>query len=141
MGKPVSDAEILALIPAARTRARRATEGGFRAKRARYDRTRRAIVIELQNGAFFGFPAKLGEGLRDATAEELAEVEVTPSGEGLHWESLGVDLRVAAVLQGVFGTKAWMKELGRAGGSVSTAAKAEAARLNGRKGGRPRKAP
>lgn len=35
--------------------------------------------------------------------------------------------------------KALYSELGRVGGSVSTKAKSDAARLNGKKGGRPRK--
>jgi hypothetical protein len=97
------------------------------------------VVVELTNGAFFGFPAHLGQGLRGASPEDLAEVEVSPSGEALHWERLDVDLRVPALLHGVFGTKAWMRELGRAGGRVRSKAKTRAARLNGAKGGRPRK--
>jgi hypothetical protein len=39
----------------------------------------------------------------------------------------------------VFGTEAWMRELGRAGGRSTSDAKAAAARENGRRGGRPRK--
>jgi hypothetical protein len=35
--------------------------------------------------------------------------------------------------------RALYSELGRVGGSVSTKAKSDAARLNGKKGGRPRK--
>jgi len=54
-----------------------------------------------------------------------------------------LDLGVAPLVSGIFGTAAWMRELrremARAGGRVSTDAKARAARENGRKGGRPRK--
>jgi hypothetical protein len=46
---------------------------------------------------------------------------------------------VTELLAGVLGTKAWMAELGRAGGRVKSAAKSRAARRNGAKGGRPRK--
>jgi hypothetical protein len=47
---------------------------------------------------------------------------------------------VPALLQGVFGSKSWMaRHLGSAGGRARSDAKAEAARTNGRKGGRPRK--
>ncbi|WP_434112739.1 hypothetical protein [Paraburkholderia caffeinilytica] len=35
---------------------------------------------------------------------------------------------------------AWMREIGRSGGSVKSEAKSAAARENGKKGGRPRKA-
>jgi hypothetical protein len=134
-----SDEEILAQIPAARQRARAARTSEPRAKSARYDRARGLVIVELRNGAYFGFPAQLGQGLRGASPDELAEVEVSPSGEALHWERLNADLRVPALLQGMFGTRAWMRELGRIGGRARSEAKARAARLNGAKGGRPRK--
>ena len=49
------------------------------------------------------------------------------------------DFTVAGLVAGVFGTRAWMAELGRKGGSVTSEAKAAAVRENGKKGGRPRK--
>ena len=60
---------------------------------------------------------------------------------GLHcyWEALRVDFSVAGLLAGVFGTRAWMAEVGRRGGRATTEAKAAAARANGAKGGRPKK--
>ncbi|MGI9039787.1 MAG: DUF2442 domain-containing protein [Gemmatimonadales bacterium] len=140
MGKRyLSDPEVQAQIPAARRRAQRARVSEPRAKSARYDPVRGLIVVELTNGAFFGFPARLAQGLRGAAPGRLAEIEISPSGEALHWERLDADLRVGALLQGVFGTRAWMRELGRAGGRARSAAKTQAARLNGAKGGRPRK--
>jgi hypothetical protein len=54
---------------------------------------------------------------------------------------LDVDHYIPALLEGVFGTKRWMSELGRRGGSKTSAAKAAAARENGRRGGRPRTRP
>jgi hypothetical protein len=39
----------------------------------------------------------------------------------------------------VFGNRRWMSEIGKRGGAARTAAKAAAARTNGRQGGRPRK--
>ena len=131
----VTDVEILAQIPAARARAARAAEP--RATRAYYDPAWKLVVVELTNGAFFGFPPQLAQGLRGASADALAAVQVSPSGEALHWERPDADLRVPALLQGMFGTKAWMRELGRAGGRVRSKAKAQAARKNGAKGGRP----
>ena len=43
------------------------------------------------------------------------------------------------LLNGILGTKALMSELARRAGSVTSPAKAAAARVNGAKGGRPRK--
>ena len=110
-----------------------------RAKAARYDATRRQVIVELTNGCTFIFPADMGQGLANATNEELAEVQVLGKGFGLHWEKLDADLSITSLVVGIFGSSAWMRELARRGGAVTSAAKAAAARANGGKGGRPRK--
>ncbi len=110
-----------------------------RAARAFYDRESGKITINLTNGSTFSFPPELAQGLAGASPEELALVEITPSGEGLHWETLDADFSVPALLAGIFGTKKWMAEMGKKGGQSTSSAKAAAARENGRKGGRPRK--
>ncbi|MEW6491475.1 MAG: DUF2442 domain-containing protein [Cyanobacteriota bacterium] len=69
------------------------------------------IIINLKSGATFSFPSALAQGLAGASPEDLAEVEVTPSGDGLHWEKLDADFSVPALLAGVFGTAAWMAQL------------------------------
>lgn len=79
-----------------------------RAETAEYDRDSGRIVIHLQHGAIFSFPAKLGQGLAEASPDELAAVEVTPSGTGLHWETLDADLSVPALLNGIYGNAAWV---------------------------------
>jgi hypothetical protein len=81
----------------------------------------------------------MGEGLQDASDDDLAEVEILGRGYALHWEKLDVDLSVPGLLAGLFGTRRHMDRLraARAGRATSTA-KADAARRNGAKGGRPR---
>lgn len=116
---------------------RKAAESEPMAKAVRYDAASRQIVLELTNGCTFIFPADMGQGLRGATDEQLAEVEILGKGHGLHWESLDADLSVSALIMGLFGSKAWMRELARRGGSSTSEAKARAARDNGKKGGRP----
>ncbi len=133
-----TDEEILAQLPAARERGRIAAETEPRARSARYQKSTGRVVVELSNGCLFAFPARLGQGLTGASAADLAAVEVLPGGAGLHWEALDVDLSVAGLVAGIFGSKRWMAELGRAGGSATSASKAAAARANGRKGGRPK---
>jgi hypothetical protein len=94
----------------------------------------------LNTGVQLAFPSKLAEGLRGASPEDLAEIEISPAGLGLHWPKLDADLYVPALLQGVFGSKNWMaRELGTHGGRSRSKAKVAAARENGRKGGRPKK--
>lgn len=110
------------------------------AKRASYDAPTERLVVELSSGVTLLVPAKLLQGLGSAAAEELAQVSLGPRGASLHWEKLGVDFSLIGLIAGVLGTRAWMTELGRRGGSARSAAKSAAARANGKKGGRPEKA-
>ena len=122
-------------------RGRRSLADEPRAKAARYDRARGRVVVDLTNGCSFAFPARVAQGLGDATDAELAGVEILGAGYGLHWEKLDVDLSVPGLLAGVFGTKAYMDRMRASrAGSATSARKARAARKNGKKGGRPRKA-
>ncbi|HSU14799.1 DUF2442 domain-containing protein [Longimicrobium sp.] len=136
-----TDAELRAALK----RGREADRVEPRAVSARYDAESGRVVMELANGCAFAFPAELGQGLRGASPGQLAEVGVMAGGRALRWDALDVDLGVAPLVSGIFGTAAWMRELrremARAGGRVSTDAKARAARENGRKGGRPRTRP
>jgi hypothetical protein len=112
-----------------------------RAARATYRVRDNALLIELTNGASITLPVKLIPGLKRAAPSDLRSVEVLGRGGGLHWESLDLDLSVPALVSSVFAGPEWMAELGRIGGTRSSAAKASAARRNGRKGGRPRNRP
>lgn len=112
-----------------------------RASAAYFDRDKRRVVVELVNGCVYGFPADLIEDLQNAGDAALAAVEVDSAGFNLHWPALDADLYVPALVSGVFGTRAWMtRELARVAGQARSPAKAAAARRNGAKGGRPRKA-
>jgi Protein of unknown function (DUF2442) len=126
-----------AQIAAAEERGRIIAETQPHAVSARYDAKAKRIIVELNSGATFTFPPELVQGLCDATPAQLAEVEVLGAGFGLHWESLDVDYTVPGLVNGIFGTAKWMAA--RAGRG-SSPAKAAAARANGAKGGRPRKA-
>ena len=124
-----------------------ATQRGeaLRAKRpqavaARYDAVRGLVEIALSNGAFFSFPPRLAQALEGATPEQLARIDIVGAGTGLHVPAIDADLYVPALIEGVFGAKAWMAtSLGRDGGQVRSDRKAAAARANGKLGGRPRK--
>jgi hypothetical protein len=108
-----------------------------RAAAVRYDRAADRIVIDLTNGCTFSFPRQLAQGLQAGTADQLAALEILGAGTGLHWEALDVDLSIAGLLAGLFGTRAYMARLA---GRTTSPSKAAAARANGAKGGRPRKA-
>ncbi len=111
-----------------------------KAIRARFDRRRSRLVIGFDNGLELAFPPRLAQGLETGTPDELSVIEVSPVGDALYWPALDADLLVAPLLQGVFGSKNWMaRQMGAVGGRARTAAKSEAARTNGRQGGRPKK--
>lgn len=118
-------------------RGRRLLARGPLATSARYEAGR--IHVELDNGCAFEFPVEQAQGLAGAKASDLQTIEVSAAGLGLHWPKLDADLYVPALVRGSLGTKQWMAEIGAAGGKAATGAKAAAARVNGRLGGRPRK--
>jgi hypothetical protein len=84
-------------------------------------------------------PRKLLQGLESAKVSDLRRLEITLQGSALRWPTLDIDHYVPGLMEGVFGNRRWMSTIGRKGGAVRSAAKAKAARKNGRKGGRPRK--
>ena len=107
---------------------------------AHFDRVEGRIVVGLSNGLDLGVPVRLAQGLVGSKASDLADIEITPSGMGLHWPRLDADLYLPGLLEGTFGTRRWMAQvLGKAGGSSKSTAKQKAARVNGTLGGRPRK--
>lgn len=111
-----------------------------RASAAQYDRVARRVVIELVNGCSYAFPVGLVQDLQGSSESDLADITLDGLGFNLHWEKLNVDLHVPALVSGIFGTRAWMtRELARVAGKTISPAKAAAARVNGAKGGRPRK--
>ena len=108
---------------------------------ARFDRRGARIIVGLSNGLDLGVPVELAQGLAGAKAADLAVIEITPTGLGLHWPRLDADLYLPALMEGVFGTRRWMAQrLGKSGGSSTSLSKRKAARANGKLGGRPRRA-
>lgn len=106
---------------------------------AKYEARKKLIHVGLQNGASFSFPPALAQGLQNATAVQLAHIDISPMGTGLSWPLLDVDLNVEGLLKGVFGSQPWMRAHAAKAGRVRSEAKATASRRNGALGGRPRK--
>jgi hypothetical protein len=111
-----------------------------RAVGARYDSSKGQIVIHLSSRLDVAFSPHDAEGLERATPAELEQIEISPSGFGIHFPKLDADLYLPALMEGFLGSKQWMAgRLGATGGRSTSTAKVAAARRNGRAGGRPRK--
>lgn len=106
---------------------------------ARYDLRIGRLVIDLSSGLSIAFRPQDAQGLEQATPEQLTEVEISPSGLGLHFPALDADIYLPGLLEGFLGSRRWMAaQLGKAGGSAKSRAKTAAVRANGRLGGRPK---
>ncbi|KAF0139092.1 MAG: hypothetical protein FD122_3500 [Stygiobacter sp.] len=133
-----TDEEITQQFIESTQKAKQADATEARAEKASYDHNTGDVTIFLNNGCKFAFPSRFIEELQNASAEDIADIEVTPRGTALRWKKLDADYSVTGLITNIFGTKAWMASLGRQGGSVKSQAKALAARANGNKGGRPK---
>lgn len=129
-----------ATLTRAEDQGRRVLARGPLATAARYEAGGR-IHVELNNGCAFVFPVNQVQGLAGAKVADLRTIKIQASGLGLYWPKLDADLHVPSLVKGVLGTKAWMAQIGAAGGRAKSLAKSESARNNGRLGGRPRKRP
>jgi Protein of unknown function (DUF2442) len=125
---------------AAMERARKMKEKFPRAVSAHYERASGRVVVELSSKVAVSFRPEDAQGLEHAKAADLAEIELSPSGFGIHFPRLDADLYVPALLEGFLGSRRWLAaRMGEAGGKSRSKAKKAAARINGIKGGRPRR--
>ena|SRR5271165_5521979 len=107
---------------------------------AHYDRASNRIVIRLSSKLELSFSPLDAQGLQNARPSELEEIEITPSGFGIHFPKLDADLYIPGLLEGFLGSKRWMaSRLGQIGGKSRSAGKRAAAKANGKLGGRPKK--
>jgi hypothetical protein len=135
--RELTDEEIRDQTRAARRGSVEATRVEPRAVDACYDPRTRRVLVELASGCLFAFPVSEGAGLQGASAAQLAEVEVWQDGEGLHWDDLDADISVPGIMERLLKLPEWAPRLM---GQTTSDAKAQAARENGRRGGRPAKA-
>jgi hypothetical protein len=97
------------------------------------------LILKLSDGHRQLIPREDLEGLHGATKEQIAQVKILGNGTGLHWPALNLDHYVPSLLRHIYGTKRWMSEIGRSGGSAKSVAKRKASQTNGLKGGRPKR--
>ena len=129
-----TDAEIEAALDRAKLH-----DGEPMAKTVEHIRDLNLLLVRLSNRRRLVLPIEDVQGLEKATHEQIQNYELLGRGTGIRFPDLDVDLYVPALLEGVYGNRRWMAQLGRKGGGVKSAAKRLASQANGAKGGRPRK--
>ena len=111
-----------------------------RAVSAHYDRRSGHIVVHLSSKLIVSFSPRDAQGLEGAKPLQLDEIEISPSGFGIHFPKLDADIYIPGLLEGFLGSKKWMaSRLGQIGGKSRSRVKQKASRVNGRLGGRPKK--
>lgn len=124
-------------VKAAEERGRR-LQREYAASEAHYDQATGRVVVSFPTEVQISFPPQKVQGLSDATEQDLQLIELSPSGLSLHFPSLDADVYIPALMQNILGSKSWMARIGQAGGVVRSERKSQAARENGRRGGRPK---
>jgi hypothetical protein len=61
------------------------------------------ICIRLEDEREIRFPASKNRRLRNASPEQLGNIELICNGTGLHWPDLDEDLSVIGIIEGRFG--------------------------------------
>jgi hypothetical protein len=101
--RSLTDHEIRRSVPAARAREDADRDAGLRAVKAFYDPINDLVMIETTRGFVWGIPRASISALRKALPAELTQLTLSPSGGGLHWEVLDVEISVPGLLVDALG--------------------------------------
>jgi len=97
------------------------------------------LVVHLSSKLRLTIPVENLQGLENATPMQLRNYELHGLGYGFGFPDLDADFYVPSLIDGLYGNKRWMAQLGAQGGASKSERKQQASRANGAKGGRPRK--
>ncbi len=99
-----------------------------------------SIIITLLNRVCVSIPRNLISELSGANEKQIKNVTINPLRDTLIWDSIDVHISLKGLLIEYFQLLNWMGPvIAGKNGQIKSAAKAEASRLNGKRGGRPPK--
>ncbi len=137
----ITDAEYAAALAAGQAEG----ETEIRAQAVRYVPDRDAIEIVTARNAGFLIPRQWIGALQEVPVADLARLEVWPDGSAIELEDRDIHISVhglmTAILPAMLPPRAVAAIFASRGGRATSDAKRSSAQENGRKGGRPRKAP
>jgi hypothetical protein len=109
------------------------------ARTVAFDQRLMVLVVGLTNGRRLVVPVEDLQGLERATPRQLKRSTLHGRGSSISFPDLDVDIGVQGLIEGVYGNRRWMAQLGSRGGSAKTEAKRRESGANGAMGGRPTK--
>jgi hypothetical protein len=109
------------------------------ARTVKYVKHHNLLIIGLNNGQRLVLPLEDVPELAKVTKKQFENWELLGRGTAINFPDVDIALPIDGIIEGVYGHRRWMSELGQKGGSATTPAKKRASRKNGKKGGRPRK--
>ncbi len=107
--------------------------------RAGYDCNRDCVDLTFVGGGSIVIPRKMIPGLDSVSASTAGVIQLSPAGDALSWPTLDLHVYIPGLVERAFGSRLFAAATGRRGGRRRSKAKAAAAKINGAKGGRPRK--
>jgi hypothetical protein len=135
----ISDAEYAAALAARRAE----SETEIRAQGVRYVPERDAIEMVTNRNAGFLIPRQWIGALQDVPTEELSNLEMWPDGSAMELEARDIHISVhgllTAILPAMLPSRTIAAIFASRGGQATSRAKRISSKVNGRKGGRPRK--
>ena len=105
------------------------------AERVRYDVRRDAVILTMRSGAIATIPRSMIPIVNEQDPNLIKNIQLSPMGTSLVFPALDADFAVQGLIRRVFN----INEANRLAGATKSPARARASRVNGKKGGRPRR--